>query len=101
MHPSPDAARTFPPNLSPQVLFFTPPMRDAMLRHVPDLNAEFSLSGELSFLFRMMAAPGTIICQVSCCCCCFQFPSCQVSCCCFYLLSLPLFARSGVAAKAK
>lgn len=41
-------------------------MRDALLRHVPDPTSEFSLSGELSFLFRMMATPGTLICQVWC-----------------------------------
>ena len=52
-----------PPPLPHQVLFFTPPMRDAMLTHVPELSQEFSLSGELGFLFRMMATPGASICQ--------------------------------------
>ena len=40
-------------------------MRDALLQHVPDAGAEFALTDEMSFLFRMLAtaAQGTV-CQV-------------------------------------
>lgn len=40
-------------------------MRDALLQHVPDAAAEFCLTDEMSFLFRMLAtaAQGTV-CQV-------------------------------------
>lgn len=48
-----------------QVLFFTPAMRDALVQHVPDPGSEFSLTDEMSLLFRMLAtaAQGTV-CQV-------------------------------------
>lgn len=62
---APPAVLAPAPTFQLQVLFFTPPIRDAMLQHVPDIAAEFSLAGELSFLFRMMAAPGATICQAS------------------------------------
>jgi hypothetical protein len=50
-----------------QVLFFTPATRDALLCHVPDPALEFSLTDEMSFLFRMLAtaAQGTV-CQACC-----------------------------------
>ena len=56
-----------PPCCGPQVLFFCPPMRDALMRHVPEPSAEFSLTCEMSLLFRMLAtaASGTV-CQVCC-----------------------------------
>lgn len=40
-------------------------MRDALMRHVPEPSAEFSLTCEMSLLFRMLAtaASGTV-CQV-------------------------------------
>ncbi len=40
-------------------------MRDALMRHVPEPSAEFSLTCEMSMLFRMLAtaASGTV-CQV-------------------------------------
>ncbi|KAL4430743.1 hypothetical protein ABPG75_005999 [Micractinium tetrahymenae] len=49
-----------------QVLFFCPPMRDALMRHVPEPSAEFSLTCEMSLLFRMLAtaASGTV-CQAA------------------------------------
>lgn len=47
-----------------QVLFFTPPMRELALAHVPDPGAEFSLTGELSLLFRMLVTAGGGVCQV-------------------------------------
>ena len=47
-----------------QVLFFTPPARELATEHVPDPDAEFSLMGELSLLFRMLATAGGTVCQV-------------------------------------
>lgn len=46
-----------------QVLFFCPPMREVVLAHAPDPDAEFSLMGELSLLFRMLATAGGHVCQ--------------------------------------
>lgn len=63
----PPALPTHPPTLMArlQVLFFCPPMRDALMRHVPEPSTEFSLTCEMSLLFRMLAtaASGTV-CQV-------------------------------------
>eukprot|EP00887_Chlorella_sp_A99_P005338 scaffold1.g5338.t1 len=41
-----------------QVLFFTPPVREALLAQAPDTGVEFSLTDEMGFLFRMLATNG-------------------------------------------
>jgi PAB-dependent poly(A)-specific ribonuclease subunit 2 len=48
-----------------QVLFFCRPMRDLAMTHTPDPDTEFSLMGELSLLFRMLATSGGIVCQAA------------------------------------
>jgi len=48
-----------------QVLFFCRPMRDLAMTHTPDPDIEFSLIGELSLLFRMLATSGGIVCQAA------------------------------------
>ena len=54
-----------PPVLMPlQVLYFTPPLREALLQHKPEPDAEFCLTCELSFLFRMMITAHGTPCQV-------------------------------------
>lgn len=47
-----------------QVLYFTRALRDFVVQHTIDSNEEFSLLGELSFLFRMLGTAGGEICQV-------------------------------------
>ena len=53
------------PYQSLQVLFFTFPTREALLRHAPDPAVEFSLTDEMSFLFRMLATAGGAPCQAA------------------------------------
>jgi PAB-dependent poly(A)-specific ribonuclease subunit 2 len=48
-----------------QVLFFCRPMRDLAMTHTPDPDTEFSLMGELSLLFRMLATSGGNVCQAA------------------------------------
>ena len=48
-----------------QVLYFTRPLRDLLVRHMPDVEDEFSLLGEMSLLFRMLDTADGEVCQVS------------------------------------
>lgn len=48
-----------------QALYFIPPVRAAFLSIKLDPDREFSLVDELALLFRMLAAPGSKICQAS------------------------------------
>lgn len=48
-----------------QVLFYCRPMRDLAMTHTPDPDVEFSLMGELSLLFRMLATAGGMVCQAA------------------------------------
>jgi Ubiquitin carboxyl-terminal hydrolase len=48
-----------------QALYFIPPVRAAFLSIRLDPQREFSLVDELALLFRMLAAPGSKICQAS------------------------------------
>eukprot|EP00884_Botryococcus_braunii_P016717 jgi/Botrbrau1/3729/Bobra.0363s0014.1 len=48
-----------------QALYFIPPVRAAFLSIRLDSQREFSLVDELALLFRMLAAPGSKICQAS------------------------------------
>lgn len=48
-----------------QVLFFMPLMKEVVLAHAPDTEAEFSLTDELSFLFRMLGTPNAGVCQAA------------------------------------
>ncbi|KAK9820479.1 hypothetical protein WJX72_010776 [[Myrmecia] bisecta] len=48
-----------------QVLYFIPGIREALLRHVPDPDKEFSLACELSLLFRMLATAKGQACQAT------------------------------------
>ena len=47
------------------VLFFCRPMRDLAMTHAPNPDAEFSLMGELSLLFRMLATAGGAVCAAA------------------------------------
>lgn len=47
-----------------QVLYFMPAFREAMLAHVPSADKEFSLTGELALLFRMLHSAQSEACQV-------------------------------------
>lgn len=48
-----------------QVLFFVPAIRKAMLSITPDPGKEFSLSCEMSLLFRMLYTARGAVCQAS------------------------------------
>ena len=48
-----------------QVLFFIPAVRKAMLSITPDPDKEFSLSCEMSLLFRMLYTARGSVCQAS------------------------------------
>ena len=50
---------------SAQVLFFIPAIRKAMLSITPDPEKEFSLSCEMSLLFRMLYTARGNVCQAS------------------------------------
>ena len=47
-----------------QVLYFMPAFRQAMLDHVPSADREFSLTGELALLFRILHSAQSEACQV-------------------------------------
>lgn len=47
-----------------QVLYFTRPLRDLLVKHMPDVEDEFSLLGEMSLLFRMLDTADGEVCQV-------------------------------------
>ena len=49
----------------PQVLYFTPSIRNAMLATVPDPEKEFCLTDEMSLLFRMLVNAHGAVCQAS------------------------------------
>ena len=48
-----------------QILFFTRPLRDFASTHAPEPEKEFSLLGELSLLFHMLATSDGEVCQAS------------------------------------
>jgi PAB-dependent poly(A)-specific ribonuclease subunit 2 len=48
-----------------QILYFCRPLRDFALRCPPDPEKEFSLLGEISLLFHMLASSQGEVCQVS------------------------------------
>ena len=48
-----------------QVLYFCRPLRDCAVAHAPDPEDEFSLLGEMSFLFQMLATADGEVCQAS------------------------------------
>ncbi|KAK9865738.1 hypothetical protein WJX84_006968 [Apatococcus fuscideae] len=48
-----------------QVLYFMPAFREAMLAHVPSADKEFSLTGELALLFRMLHSAQSEACQAA------------------------------------
>jgi hypothetical protein len=57
-------ANAFLQTLLLQVLYFTPTFREAILQHKPEPSAEFCLSCELLFLFKMLlSAAGGLPCQ--------------------------------------
>lgn len=48
-----------------QVLYFCRPLRDCAVGYAPDPEDEFSLLGEVSFLFQMLATADGEVCQAS------------------------------------